>query len=187
MPASKLLFIPALPALLLAACSQEVVDAPPSNPRITSEQGTPMNLDQVQCEGPEQELALLGSLCGASAMNRGWSGTDAPGAGMAMAVGEDGGPLLIIFNEVQRTPDYRDNVADEVSHAAYVVLEAARDPESSVARLNQWRDGEPVASGAVVVGNVQFDACSGDSWRASASFRWRSTDVALSWVSGSGC
>lgn len=189
MPISKLLLIPALPALLLAGCAfdQELVDAPPINTRITSELGTPANLDQVQCEGPDQELALLGSLCGAQPTNLSWTRTNAPGAGMAMTVGANGGPLLIIFNEVPRNPDYREDVADEVSHAAYVALKSERDPESSVARLNQWRDGEPVESGAVVVDGVQFDACSGASWVASGSFRWRTTDIALSWVSGSGC
>jgi hypothetical protein len=184
MPAAKLALIP---ALLLAACSDELVDAPPINTQIASEPGTPATLEKVQCDGPDQELALLGSLCGAPTLDLGWSMTSAPGAGMATSVGEDGAPLLIIFNEVKRSPGSQDNVAGEVSHAAYIVLDSVREPESSVARLNQWSDGEAVESGAVVVENVQFDACSSSSWRASAGFRWRSSEIALSWTSGRGC
>jgi hypothetical protein len=101
-------------------------------------------------------------------------------------VGNDGAAMLIIVNQVESTPDYQDNVAAEVAHAAYVVLDSKPNSESNVDRLNQWHKGDAVESGAVVSEMVKFDTCSG-SWRASASFYWRNTEIKLQWDAIAGC
>lgn len=175
-----------LPLLLCHCIVEDYADAPPVNSQISSQPGTAEGPMIVECEGPESEVALLGTLCGVSSENTGWSTTDASGSGMATAVGNDGAPMLIIVNEMERTPDNSENVAAEVQHAAYVVLDSNPSPDSSVDRLNQWHRGDAVESGAVVSEMVQFNTCSGN-WTASASFAWRNTEIKVRWDSIAGC
>lgn len=187
MPALRTYLVPSLIVLLSACSTQDYVEAPPVNDSFLLETGESEGPLAVQCEGPDDELQLLGSLCGSDELFLGWSRTDVSGAGMATSVGQDGGAQLIIFNEIERSPDYRDNVASEVVYSAYVVLETSSTPSSSVARLDQWSEGEAVAGGNVITESVVYDSCIGSSWVASGTFTWRNTEITLSWDAAAGC
>jgi len=169
-------------------CGDDEVESPPMNSSITNE-ARPLEPGcftlpfEVSCDGPEDELALLDGICGAKTDFLDWSKTDAP-AGMATWIGPRKGPLLLVFNRLDREPDAGENVAKELSYAAYFVRRGTADDD--VETLNQWHDGEPVKSGSVVTFAAHFVACN-MSWEAEAVFHWRSTTIAFAWTAAEGC
>lgn len=175
-------------ALLFTACSfHELVEAPPVNPTIQNSSGEALQASGVICEGPEDELALLGSLCEFdAAYETYWRGTDAAGEGMATSLGIDGDPMLIITAEIARSTDTLANVAAEAEYAAFVVLETAPDSDV-VSQLEQWRDGEAVDGGSVTTETLRFEACTGSTWVASGVFTWRNTTITVSWNAAQPC
>ncbi len=141
------------------------------------EPGKPTLPYEVRCVGPEDELRLLGGVCGAPTLYLGWVRTDAPG-GMGTSIGPLDGPFLMLFNRVERDPPPGENVAAELKYAAYFVQ---RGPgENSVDTLDQWKDGEAVRSGSLVTYRASFGACS-ESWVGEGSLLWRSTTLTFAW------
>jgi hypothetical protein len=179
----------ALIAFSLLGCSNgcsDQVDSPPMNSAITNQAGASLP-DQlsftVTCEGPDDELTILGGICGAKTDFLGWSSTDAQ-SGMGMWVGPTDGPLFMVFNRLDYEPPASKNVAAELQYAAYLVRKGMAD--DAVATLDQWSDGEPVTSGAVTTYDARFTACV-DSWVAEGTFLWRSTTPSFAWRAAQGC
>jgi hypothetical protein len=171
-------------AIAVVGCAPvDDVPAPPANPAIVNTAGSTTLPARIECDGPAEELALLGALCGSTTSLVGWRGTDAE-KGMAMAVGpEHGGPLLLVYNRLDRDPGLV-NVAAEVKYSAFVLLSPA--DRDSTATLGEWPKAESVSAGQVTSQLVKFEACS-DSWIAEGTFTWRSTQVRLSWAAARGC
>lgn len=179
----------ALVALALGAlgCSDEV-DAPPVNAAIKNEArplvpGCFMLPFEVTCDGPAEDLALLDGVCGAKTDFLEWSSTDAP-AGMATWIGPRSGPLLLLFNRLEREPSEAENVAGELRYSAYFVKKGFGD--DIVETLEQWHDGERIKSGSVVTFAARFVACS-MSWEGEGTFLFRSTTIEFSWTAAEPC
>jgi len=162
-------------ATLLTGCliPDDDVPAPPANPAISNVAGSVTLPSRIECDGPAEELALLGKLCGASTAEVAWMGTDAE-KGMSTALGPPDGPVLLVYNRLDRDPG-RANVAAEVKYSAYVLLSVGSDDV-----LRSWSRAEPVSSGQVTSQLVTFQACS-VTWSAEGTFAWRSTTLRLSW------
>lgn len=174
--------------LLLVGCGDEQAEAPPANPRIENEaKDLPLDVSalpfEVTCQGPAEELKLLGAVCGTQTHDLGWWPTDAPG-GMGMYIGPVGGPYLMLFGRVEYRPPSNKNVAAELKYAAFLVNRGAAD--DSAETLNQWRKGEPMSSGALVTYQAYIGACS-PGWMGEGTLQWRSTTLSLAWWSGLPC
>jgi hypothetical protein len=174
--------------LSAAACGEDAVESPPMNAAISNE-ARPLEPGcftlpfEVRCDGPADELALLDGICGAKTDFLSWSATDAP-AGMATWVGPRKGPLLLVFNRVDREPSATENVAKELRYAAYFVRQGMAD--DVVDTLEQWHTGEPVKSGSVITFDAHFVACR-MSWEAEGVFLWRSTTLSFAWTAAQPC
>jgi hypothetical protein len=97
---------------------------------------------------------------------------------MAMALGPQHGPVLLLYNRLDRDAG-RVDVAAEVKYSAYVLLSVV--DRDSDATLGQWSNADPVAAGQVTSQLVKFNACS-TSWVAEGTFTWRSTQLRLAWA-----
>lgn len=155
------------------------VPAPPPNAAISNTAGSVTLPSRIDCDGPADELALLGKLCGAATPGAVWKGTDAK-KGMSTALGPEEGPRLLIYNQLNRDPGAT-NVAADVQYSAYVLLSAGSDDA-----LRSWPRAEPVSAGQVTSELVKFEACS-ISWFAEGTFTWRSTTLRLSWGAARPC
>lgn len=176
----------AVVSLIIVGCADsDVIYSPPVNPAISNIEGIGMATLplRVDCEGPAEDLAVLGGICGNRTDNLGWWKTDAP-AGMALWIGPQSGPLILLYNWLGYEPDYRKNVAGEVQYSAYVLREGA--PESGFSStLNAWDRAESVTNGDVITYWARF-SCSG-SWYGEGTFQWRSTTLKFAWLAGKGC
>jgi hypothetical protein len=168
---------------LSVGCGGEEVESPPVNPSISNTQGGVEIPFEVSCTGPDDDMALLGDLCGISASNLDWFPTDAP-AGMAMAIGPASGPLVLIFNRLEYEPAASQNVAGEIRYAAFVSLGGRAD--DAVDTLERWKQAEAVGAGTVVTELARFTACTG-SWEARATLVWRSTTLDVAWIASQPC
>lgn len=169
---------------MLSGCfspSSEVA-APPVNPGISNVAGMVTMPFRVDCAGPANELAMLGTLCGTVTNSAFWTGTDAP-AGMAMSLGPEGGPWLLVYNRLESEPG-DGNVAADAKYSAFVLLSGGGD--STNARLGGWTKGERVAAGSVTSQLVRFQACS-FNWVAQGTFTWRSTTISVAWSAANAC
>ena len=166
---------------MLTACLTPVDDvpAPPANPAISNAAGSVTLPSRIECDGPAEELALLGKLCGTETALGTWMGTDAE-KGMSTAFGSPEGPVLLLYNRLERDPGSA-NVAGEVKYSAYVLLSVRSDDV-----LRSWSRAEPVSSGQVTSQLVRFEACSA-SWFAEGTFTWRSTTLRLAWGASRPC
>lgn len=175
-----------LSVVLLTACNDaDLVDPPPVQAAITLEQGSRRLPLEVRCTGPDDELALLGDLCGSVSELLGASRIEVPrGDGLATSVGNDA--RLLIFARVDGRPEHDDNIAGRLAYSAYVVLDAS-DLDGAVASLEQWQDGEAVTSGHVRTERAFIVACDGSAWAAEGSFVWRKTTLELAWTAGIPC
>lgn len=166
---------------LLTGCLTSVDDvpAPPANAAISNAAGSVTLPSRIECDGPAEELALLGKLCGAKTVLAAWMGTDAA-MGMSTALGPPEGPVVLLYNRLERDPG-RANVAGEVKYSAYVLLSVGSGDV-----LRSWSRAEPVSSGQVTSQLVRFEACSA-SWIAEGTFTWRSTTLRFSWGASRPC
>jgi hypothetical protein len=160
-------------------------DPPPVNAAISNAQGPADDQPFVTCEGPDDELALLGGLCQWEIPEMlGWSFLDGDGDGMGLLFGD--GPHLMLYARIDREPEYQEQVAGELRYAAYVRL-APVTGASPVERLELWTDAEAVDAGEVHTEHADFDVCAGDSWRGRGTFQWRSTTIRVRWSATHGC
>jgi hypothetical protein len=168
-------------ATMLVGCinPSDDIPAPPPNADIANTAGSVTLPSRIDCDGPDDELALLGKLCGAATPDAVWIGTDAK-KGMSTALGPERGPRLLIYNQLDRDPGGA-NVAAEVKYSAYVLLSVGSDDA-----LRSWSRAEPVSAGQVTTELVKFEACS-ISWFAEGTFTWRSTTLRLSWGAARPC
>jgi len=169
---------------MLSGCfsSPDEVAAPPVNPGIANVAGMVTMPFRVDCAGPANEVALLGSLCGSVTISAAWRRTDAPD-GMAMSLGPGAGPSLLLYNRLDSEAG-DGNVAANAKYSAYVLLSASSD--SPNAKLDGWPNGEPVTTGTVTSQLVQFQACS-STWIAEGTFSWRSTTISVAWSAANAC
>jgi hypothetical protein len=153
------------------------------NASISNTQGDVEMPFVVSCAGPDDEMSLLGDLCGISASSLDWLPTDAP-AGMAIAIGPASGPLVLIYNRLEYEPAASRNVAGEIQYAAFVSLVGRAD--DAVDTLEHWKQAEAVGAGTVVTELARFTACTG-SWEARATLVWRSTTLDVAWIAAQPC
>lgn len=143
----------------------------------------------VSCDGPEDELALLGSLCGAPASHISWN---AHVGDQSIALrGSDGGPaLLVIGFHTEELPDGEYDHTADIRYAAYVVLEppaAIEDNgwESTRQLMRSWPEGEAL-TGTVATERAVATAC-GTDFVGSAIFLWRETTITVPWSAALPC
>lgn len=171
---------------LMAGCGAGEASAPPVNPRISNQAAdpdVPTLPYEVSCDGPEDELRVLGGICGTKTEVIDWTPTDAP-TGMGMAIGPADGPYLMVFGRVEREVEPGDDVSAELGYSAYFVK---RGPAgNSVATLEQWSKGEPITSGSLITYRARVGACS-PGWMGEGTLLWRTTTFSLAWWSGLPC
>lgn len=160
------------------AISTSVVPAGTSDGRTT-----------VGCVGPEDELALLGSLCGASASYPSWSAH--VGDQSIALTGSDGGAALLVLGfHTEELPDGEYDHTADIRYAAYLVLEppAAIEGnywESTRQLLRAWPEGEAL-TGEVATKRAFATAC-GVDFVGSATFLWRETTITVAWSASLPC
>jgi hypothetical protein len=131
------------------------------------------------CTGPDDEVALLGSLCGFAAPEgvgvRGaprWSWIDPD---VAVSLGDAFAPQLLIYATAPGPGDT--NQAATARVAAFVDVHPGGTP------VDDWRASEAVKSGSAQLAGVGRDPC-GDWFSGSADFLWRSTTIHVVWAAG---
>lgn len=171
---------------LMAGCADDEANAPPANPHITNQAGDPdaPTLPYVvSCDGPEEELKMLGGICGTKTEVIPWTPTDAP-TGRGMAIGPADGPYLMVFGRVEHEVAPGDDAFAELAYSAYFVNRGRA--ENSVATLELWSKGEPVTSGALITYQARVGACS-PNWMGEGTLLWRTTTISLAWWSALPC
>lgn len=147
------------------------VSSPPPNASISVAIGTLTLPTRVECEGPAEELALLGDICGAA------TGTlalrETTGGGFRVVVGGSTGPYLLIYADPS---DEAGTFAERLQYAAFVQMEV--DDEG---RPKPWREAEPVAEGVVITEYAEPGYAGYEWWRAQGEFLWRHTTIRLAW------
>lgn len=143
----------------------------------------------VGCVGPEDELALLGSLCGASASYPSWN-AHVGDQSIALGGSAGGAALLVLGFHTEELPDGEYDHTDDIRYAAYVVLEppAAIDGngwESTRQLMRAWPEGEAL-TGAVATERAVAIAC-GVDFIGSATFLWRETTITVAWSASLPC
>ncbi len=151
--------------------------------------GTGDGTTTVGCVGPEDELALLGSLCGVSATYPGWN-AHVGDQSLALKGGEGGAALLVLGFHTEELPEGEYDHTADIRYAAYVVLEppAAVEGngwESTRQLMRAWPDGEAL-TGAVATERAVATAC-GVDFVGSATFLWRETTITVTWSSALPC
>ena len=151
--------------------------------------GTGDGTTTVGCVGPEDELALLGSLCGASATYPGWN-AHVGDQSLALGGADGGAALLVLGFHTEELPDGEYDHTADIRYAAYVVLEppAAIEGngwESTRQLMRAWPDGEAL-TGAVATERAFATAC-GVDFIGSATFLWRETTITVTWSSALPC
>jgi hypothetical protein len=143
----------------------------------------------VGCVGPEDELALLGSLCGASASYPSWS-AHVGDQSIALGGSDGGAALLVLGFHTEELPDGEHNHTDDIRYAAYVVLEPptaieGSGWESTRQLMRSWPEGEAL-TGEVATERAVATAC-GVDFIGSATFLWRETTITVAWSSALPC
>ncbi len=173
-------------AVLTLGCAKNEVDAPPVNAAITNQAATPGTEPDmpyhVACDGPSEDLAVLGAVCGADTNDLDWTKTDGPG--MAMAVGSIGGPMFMVYARSGYPSDYQADMSDRLGYSAYFVSLGRTGGDEAL--LNEWKSGEPVVAGSVLTFDARFVACS-EGWSGEGSFVFRSTTVSFAWMAIEPC
>ena len=164
----------------LPGCSErDGVTPPPVNAAIDHEAGPGDGEFVVACDGPDDELALLGDLCGRAAqINMRFLDLDGDDRGVGGHLASDRAHFLLFARTVDAPADQP--LAAALEYSAYVLL----DPDASAsydAALERWREAEAVTSGEVrTEAASSFDTCDG-SWVGQGSFVWRETTITVRW------
>jgi hypothetical protein len=166
-------------------CDSSRVNAPPVNTAISNTAGSVTLPFTVQCDGPADEVALLGGICGSGTSGLEWFLTDAP-SGMATMIGPGSGPFFLLYDRVDHDPSVSANVAGQAHYAAFVFLQQEPSEASPETILDGWIGAEAVSSGAVVTQQVDFLACGG-GWLGQGSFVWRTTKLTFAWSASELC
>lgn len=151
-------------------------------------EGTSGSPSTVSCDGPEDELALLGSLCGSSQPSPTWNGH--VGDQSIAFRGTDGGAALLVLGyHTQELPDGERDHAADIRYAAYLVLDPPWDDtnhwESTRRLMRAWPEGEAL-TGEVVTERAVASACS-TNFMGSATFLWRETTITVTWAAALPC
>jgi len=163
---------------LLSGCiGNSEVSSPPANDAIHTTTGTLTALPTVECDGPSDEVALLGELCGMEVWPTGWLPTHR--GGFAADIGPDGGPFILIFAD---PVDSSGSLASRLRYSVYI-----QQNVTSLGYAQGWRSAEPVTDGAVTTDHAEHVGCSGDTWTGQGEVLWRNTTVRFSWSGALGC
>lgn len=161
----------------------ERVDAPSSNAAITVTSAASDRPYGIECDGPPDEVALLGALCGTELRGYGdpssaITNVDGYGMGTRIAPNDGGtGEAIYIFAEAPEAS------MSDVSYAAYVAVFGTRG-----GTVEDWVYAEPVSEGEVAHESWTFDACTANPWAADATLLWRSTTIRVRFLAtGGGC
>ena len=151
--------------------------------------GTSDGTTTVGCVGPEDELALLGSLCEASTSFPSWNAH--VGDQSIFLTGPEGGPALLVLGfHTEALPDGEYDHTADIRYAAYVVLDrpaAIEDNgwESARQLMRSWPQGEAL-TGEVATERAVAIAC-GVDFVGSATFLWRETTITVAWSASLPC
>lgn len=183
------LFLVALAPGLAACGRDDLVDPPPVNAEIMNSAGIvdAGAMFKVECDGPDEEVRRLGTLCGQDTDFASWFGLhfESTYEGLGTAIGEEEGPLLLIFARASEDAfEDAESRAAALEYSAYVSFKGRGDVYET---LERWKSAEAVTEGTVVTEHVQLIACDAESWKAQASFLWRSTTIRLAWFAGQPC
>jgi hypothetical protein len=176
------LLIGLVPMSLFFGCTPvHPIAGPSPNPDIAATTG-PITLPYiVECDGPTDELEVLGDLCGSPSGDL--YRLETRGHGFATMVGPDEGPLLLIFAE---STGEADDLPETLGYAAYIRLDGYLE-EGGYAAMQSWRDAIPVTEGAVVTRTAEPASCSPLEWIGQGELLFRNTTLTLAWSAGGAC
>lgn len=146
---------------------------------------------RVQCDGPAEEIALLGAIC-SSTSHTGYlyldqdDGSTGVGVSLPDRWEVSSGARLLLYGLVDvPSRDWTDDRSASMTYAAYVLLDPS-DIEADDPLLAHWGDAEPITEGTVVTEVATGDPC-GFGWTGSAELLWRNTTIRVSWEGSHGC
>ena len=156
--------------ILAVGCNK----GPEPNPDIETHVG---NLDEapgcgytdatsvsVTCNGPADELAELGDLCGFQSEPIVFKNKPTDGV---VLMGPPNGPMLMVYGIV---PDTDHDRTEEIRYAVYLNLDPGSEPEM------EWEDGDAL-DGSMTTYRALLHACTVCNYRASGTLRWRNTTL----------
>lgn len=137
---------------------------------------------RVTCDGPADQIAMLGSLCDYSSSSVSWN---AHVGDQSISLGGADATLLVLGFHTQNLPDGEYDHTNDIRYAAYVVLDppAAIDGngwESERQTMRAWAQGEAL-SGEIVTQRAVATAC-GYDFVGSGTLVWRDTTLTIRWA-----
>jgi hypothetical protein len=163
----------------------------PSDDITTSvDRDAPVSGTMVTCEGPDDQVAMLGSLCGFDGGYWSWNAHVGDQSTYFGHPETTDAVLLLMGFYTEQLPEHDYDHTADIRYAASLVLDPPAPVEgdgwqSERTLMRSWTEGEAL-TGEIVTRRAVGTAC-GTDFIGHGVLVWRDTTITLSWISALPC